>query len=70
MLGAGGSLLAVRTAARLRNCARDHPLPRPNSAKLAPKIPGVSNELAGPGPFSGRANRLARRRRVVVRSAS
>ena len=29
------SLLAARRVARLRNCAWDHPLPRPNNNELA-----------------------------------
>jgi hypothetical protein len=55
MLGAGCSLLAANRAARLRNCAWDHPLPRPNNAKLVQRIPGVSKVLAGRGRWGSRS---------------
>jgi hypothetical protein len=48
-------MLAARRVARLRNCARDHPLPRPNNAKLAQIILGTSDVLAGRGRWGSRS---------------
>ena len=49
--------------------APDHPLLRPNNAKLAPRIPGASNLLVGCGRWGSRSE-VQRRPPTHVRTAS